>query len=284
MSLINDALKKAQKQRTGESPPLASMPGLGGETPQRIARRAKPAGFNTLLVRAGVGGVVLILALGGWLVLRQKTATAKLKPEVVQTTQPSSPKGGSPLAGGPSPASAPTQVSGFSSQVSVPPPAAPVPTFTLPVAPKPEPVVAKVEAPATVAGVADPGLPAVALAKAGPASPRPATSIQPTGSNPQVSPFSTGGRPGQTPDSQQGTTAPPASPSAKLEPRAITYIEAIKVAGIMSRSTDAKVLMNDRVYRLGSIVEAELGLKLVGITPNSLTFEDDHGARYTRTF
>ena len=31
MSLINDALKKAQKQRTGDAPPLASMPSIGGE-------------------------------------------------------------------------------------------------------------------------------------------------------------------------------------------------------------------------------------------------------------
>lgn len=30
MSLINDALKKAQKQRAGETPPLASLPNVGG--------------------------------------------------------------------------------------------------------------------------------------------------------------------------------------------------------------------------------------------------------------
>lgn len=49
-------------------------------------------------------------------------------------------------------------------------------------------------------------------------------------------------------------------------------------------STDAKVLMNDRVYRVGSLVEAEMGLTLVGITTGSLTFEDERGGRYTRTF
>ena len=70
----------------------------------------------------------------------------------------------------------------------------------------------------------------------------------------------------------------------KLEPRAIQYIEALKVAGIRASATDAKVLMNDRVYRIGSLVEAEMGLKLVDITANSLTFEDERGGRYTRTF
>ena len=75
----------------------------------------------------------------------------------------------------------------------------------------------------------------------------------------------------------------PALPG-KLEPRAINYLESLHVAGIRASTTDAKVLMNDRVYRVGSIVEREMGLKLTGITANSLTFEDEHGASYTRTF
>jgi hypothetical protein len=77
--------------------------------------------------------------------------------------------------------------------------------------------------------------------------------------------------------------AKPALPG-KLEARAINYIESIHVAGIRASTADAKVLMNDRVYRIGSVVEREMGLKLTGITANSLTFEDEHGATYTRTF
>ena len=42
--------------------------------------------------------------------------------------------------------------------------------------------------------------------------------------------------------------------------------------------------MSDRVYRVGDIVEHEMGLKLIAITSGSLTFEDERGARYTRTF
>jgi len=42
--------------------------------------------------------------------------------------------------------------------------------------------------------------------------------------------------------------------------------------------------MNDRVYRNGDIVEHELSLKLTEITANSLTFENESGARYTRNF
>jgi hypothetical protein len=63
----------------------------------------------------------------------------------------------------------------------------------------------------------------------------------------------------------------------------MTFIDNLKVAGIRASATDSKVLMNDRVYRLGDIVDHEMGLKLVGITSNSLTFEDEKGGRYTRT-
>ncbi|MDB6166807.1 MAG: hypothetical protein JWQ83_1947, partial [Lacunisphaera sp.] len=142
-----------------------------------------------------------------------------------------------------------------------PRPATPAPgssavTFTLPIALPPT-----VTAAPPVAGVVDPGLPSVAAAKDGPvpAAPRPAT------------PASTAVKPAPV------TTA-------KLEGKAINYIEALRIAGIRASATDSKVLMNDRVYRIGDIVEHDLGLKLVGITSSSLTFENEAGARYTRNF
>jgi hypothetical protein len=110
----------------------------------------------------------------------------------------------------------------------------------------------------------------------------------PTGSDPRVSPFSsptaTTAAANPPVSGLRSQVAEPAKPALKLEPRAIQFIENIKVAGIMARPTDSKVLMNDRVYRIGSLVEAEMGLTLVGITSNTLTFEDGHGGRYTRTF
>jgi len=226
MSLINDALKKAQKQRTGEAPSLGSMPSVGGESAVQISRRAKPSGFNTLLLRAGLGaGVLLVLVVGGYFALRGKPETGKLKAEdskanTVQTT--------------------PTQTPVPASTQPVVVPADPVATtpiaFSLPIVPKAEPVVAKTE-------------------------PVPA---QPAAPTPQVS--------------------EPAKPVLKLEPRAMTFIDNLKVAGIRASATDSKVLMNDRVYRVGDMVEREMGLKLVGITSNSLTFEDERGGRFTRTF
>jgi len=69
MSLINDALKKAQKQRTGEAPSLASMPSIGGERATSIARGGKPANRNMLFLGLGAAGLV-ILVIGGYFALR----------------------------------------------------------------------------------------------------------------------------------------------------------------------------------------------------------------------
>src|SRR4051812_21321812 len=82
MSLINDALKKAQKQRTGEAPTLASMPGIGGESASRIAKRAKPTGFNTLILRASIAsGAAIVIAVGAYFVLRTKSEDRGRKTE-----------------------------------------------------------------------------------------------------------------------------------------------------------------------------------------------------------
>lgn len=242
MSLINDALRKAQKQRTGESPPLASMPAIGGESAVRIAKRARPAGFYPLLIRLGAGAALLtVVIIGGVVLLRKKTLPADAQHSAGQTP------GGQPalsLSNG-----QPNTVQPLAQQpaTAVPPPAATVPaatTFVVPLAappvatPRTEPPAPRTETPKPVAAT---------VATTSPVPVKPAT-------------------PG------------------KLEPKAIIFIESIKVAGIRASSTDSKVLMNDRVYRIGNTIEHEMGIKLTGITANSLTFEDERGGSYTRTF
>jgi hypothetical protein len=231
MSLINEALKKAQKQRTGESPSLSGLPGVGGEPAARIARRAKPVGFNSLLTRIGIGaGAVALLVVAGIFLARMLTSppAAPAKPAVVAAAETvSKPADAAPAK--------PAE-----------PGAANANKFLLPVAVIPTPA----PAPVTPAPAAVENKPAVtaAVVTAAPAAP-----------------------------------AKPA-PAAKLEPKAISYIENIRVAGIRASGADSKVLMNDRVYRVGDTVEHELGLKLTGITSNSLSFEDERGAKYTRNF
>ena len=266
MSLINDALKKAQKQRTGEAPVLHSMPSVGGQSPQQISRGTKSSGGPSPLLIGGIAsGVALVLAVGGYFMLRESPkGGGPASPPAVSAPV------GSPLVGGPSstPAQQPTT---NNAQPATPAPATSTPSapaFTL----KTEPV-AKVETPVSKP---EPILPKTEVPKA-------------SDQNTQVSPSAVGpakaeGFRSQVSESRAAPASEPAKPALKLEPRAIQYIEALKVAGIRASATDAKVLMNDRVYRIGSLVEAEMGLKLVDITANSLTFEDERGGRYTRTF
>ena len=200
MSLINDALKKAQKQRTGENAADVSVTSPEGEAIGRIVKRDKPPAFRTLLMRIGLSAsALLILLIGAYLGLQRLRQP---------TFQPAEPK--------PSPA--------------------------LAISPSPPPVVKMTQAPETFSMPIPPSAPPVV------------------------------------------TPPPPPPPRPKFSPKAISFIDNLRIAGIRASATDSKVLMNDRVYRNGDIVEYELGLKLIEITANSLTFENESGARYTRNF
>jgi hypothetical protein len=244
MSLINDALKKAQKQRTGEAPALGSLPSVGGESARSISRRSKSSGPNLLLL-GGIAAAVVVIGGGTWFALSGKPAASP---------QPATPPALTATA--PSPVAKPRDESAVGP--------AKADTFILQTAPLPE--VARQtsgQTPGSQQGttVQPPSSPV--------ARPRdePAIALTPAGGPLPVS-----------------AVPPPKLDARPLDPVAIQYLDNIKVAGIRASATDAKVLMNDRVYRIGSVVSGEMGLRLVGITANTLTFEDAAGGRYTRTF
>jgi hypothetical protein len=54
--------------------------------------------------------------------------------------------------------------------------------------------------------------------------------------------------------------------------------------GIRSSGTDSKVLMNDRVYRVNDYVDRILGVKLVSVSRDTLTFTDANGVTYVKNF
>jgi hypothetical protein len=255
MSLINDALKKAQKQRTGEAPALGSMPSVGGESARSISRRSKSSGPNPLLLGGGVAGV-LVLGLGAFTLLRDKPPSPGAKPQDEPAVALA--KAGQPATPPALTATAPSPVAKPRDESAVGP--AKADTFTLPTAPKTE------DRRPTSAASSAPGGPVSAPAV-------PSAVQTPTAKQPEA--------PRQAP---LASSPAPAAPARPLDPVAIQYLDNIKVAGIRASATDAKVLMNDRVYRVGSVVNGEMGLRLVGITANTLTFEDPAGGRYTRTF
>lgn len=94
---------------------------------------------------------------------------------------------------------------------------------------------------------------------------------------------------GEAPASIATPEAPPAArpgpPAAPQQSRKIlAYIDGLKVTGVRAAGSDSKVLMNDRVYRVNDMVDYELGLRLTGVATAELTFVDDNGVVYTKTF
>jgi hypothetical protein len=229
MSLINEALKKAQRQRLeGSAPPVPETPSAPpADSGPRVAKRSKPTDFRSQMLLLIGGGLAFIcaLAVAGFFLLRSNAPEAPAAPSV------------------PAPATS---------------------AAAAPVVKPPEPITL----PATTPAAAPPSTPPAASSAASLPAPSPAV-------NAPTAP-ATALRSGQEP--------PPPPERPKPTPRMIAIIEALKVAGIRASGAESKVLMNDRVYRLNDTVEHELNIRLVGVTVNSLTFEDERGATYTRSF
>ena len=144
--------------------------------------------------------------------------------------------------------------------------AAPAPAVTTPAVqaqPEPPPVVAvKIdEAPAVAVNI-----PQATTASPSPAQDLPATVIS-------------------IPEGPVGTS--PSAPLISLrqqDPRILAFLDALRVNGIRPSPDDPKVLMNNRVFRIEDVVDRELNLRLTAIAPNKLTFEDDRGMPYVKSF
>ncbi|MFT3828113.1 MAG: hypothetical protein QM691_00250 [Opitutaceae bacterium] len=219
MSLINDALKKAQRERSGPAVPPASTPPAPppGAPPSHHAAPAK--GFPWAIVL-----IALALVGGGAAVWFIKPSTSAPTAVVANAA----PTNAAPPAAVEQPPALQINVPN-SSALPSPTAAAPAPT---PAAPSPAPTVAD---------------PAAASA------PAPATS----------STFKV---------------------TLQMEdPRVLAFLDAARINGVRSVADDAKLLMNNKVFRAGAIVDRELGLKLIQILPTELVFEDSHGIQYRKT-
>ncbi|HTZ19355.1 MAG TPA: hypothetical protein VMC06_00610 [Opitutaceae bacterium] len=260
MSLINDALKKAQNMRT--QGPAAGAPPLPGDSLGPVAKRARPMPARWL---AGIvaGAVVLVagsvLATVFW--LRKPEAIPAPKP--IASAHAVSESSPSPLPPPevkivePAPAlktAAPVPVAVVAPAITV--------NETVPVAPKTEPRPAAPLPVATPAPDEHTAPPAIARTVAPPVSEVPAPAVAIAESRP----------------------APPPAPVPKHDARAQAFIEALRVTGIRASGSDSRVLMNDRVFRLNDIVDRPLGLRLTGVAADQLTFTDPNGMVYTRNF
>jgi len=222
MSLINDALKKAQRERTQAPEHPAAVP------PPPPANRG-PAPRGELRARSTPWPAVLIVVA----IIAGGAAVWFLKP-----------------SGQPATAPAPQVAANSQTPATPTPPTAAEPAVQLqfnapgqPTVPAPQPAV-----PAPVA------TPAPAPAPVTPAPiAQPAPAAEPLKINLQVE-----------------------------DPRILAFLDSARVQGIRSVADDAKLLMNNKVYRAGAVVDRELGLKLMQILPTELVFEDSHGIQYRK--
>jgi len=235
MSLINDALKKAERQRAGSVPPMPVDPVSG---PQGSTARKTPV--PTLVLVGGGALLGLALAIGAALLWPRSSVSP----------------GSETVAKRPS-AAAPVPVI----QPAAPTVAVTAPAATPAVSPPP---------------LTEPIAPAKTVIAAAPATgPQPET--VPAKSEPPVVAKVELPAENKTPPP---TPAAPSGPSASFTKK----VESFRVAGIRFAGAESKVIMNDRVYRIGETVDHEQGIKLTAVTTNSLTFVDAAGATYTRHF
>lgn len=221
MSLINDALKKAQRQR-GDHPSPSAAP-LPGGTAASSPRGAAPSGPQFWLLGAGAL-LGLGLALGAVFLLRDDPAVPAAATPAASTAAPSAP--GTPATETITPPTVSAETGPAAAATTAAPPATP------------------------------PGEPPLITVSTQPA---PAVPVE------------------------EKTALPPTSPP-RPSLRMINAIDAFRIAGVRASGTDSKVLMNDRVYRLGDTVDHELGIRITAVSANSVTFEDESRASYTRNF
>lgn len=259
MSLINEALKKAQRLRLEQQASAAGDVSAG-----EIRKRARPmrAQLLVLLVAGATVLVVFSVIITVYLLNRDSTDTPAPAPVAKTSTPAVDPSAPSPVIVAPAIASA--------SSI-----ATPAVAVTEPVAANPTPPA--IVAPATV----------VPAASTEVLPPAPTTVVDTLATSPAGSSAATAV---STAPPTETAPVPPAVAAAveaiapAPDTRAQQYVDALRVTGIRASGDDSKVLMNDRVYRVNDIVDRALGLKLIKVAPDSLLFSDPTGATYTKIF
>lgn len=241
MSLINEALKKAQRQRALDSAPLSSAPsGVAAAavtTHVRVASHKRSHAalwFGLGLVALGAGATALVMH---------------------YSFDPATPDTTKVAHTAPPPAVAPAPIP--SAPASAPAPASPAPAAVEP------------EAPLVMLPPIAPPTPAAApvITAESPPSPAPSEAAVPEPVAPvPVAPIA----------------APPTP--AEREAQVYSFLNTIRLSGVRGLDREARVLMNERVWRLNDIVSPELGLRLSAVRANLLVFTDAQGKTYEKPY
>jgi hypothetical protein len=257
MSLINDALKKAQRQRgEGLRPPAG---GLGAQ------EASPPMSPGTPQAPGRDGGNRLILA-GGTLILIAVAVVA-----FVWWPRGGAPAGPAGSMANPGPAVALSQPnSPTPSPLAEPPPS----KVTLP-------SVAPAAGPESVVPTIKMDLPPIGLTSPPPLPPPAAAPISKSAA---VAPTAPAIAQAMVPE--PAPTNPPVAPTAPEPPQRSRQVESLidtmQVAAIRVSATDPRAMINDRVFKLDELVDRGTGLRLTQISANRLTFTDANGFVYVK--
>ncbi len=255
MSLINEALKKAQKLRSGD--PAGTLAPMPGGTP-RVTKRGEARSTQQLVLIASGAVVLVVLSVVAtfWFLNRAPAPKPAPKPVAVKPVDNSTPE--------------PVIIA----------PSLPPPVTTPETAPtKPATVVVERSPPATTPGAA---LVTTTASKPPVTTPpvKPVTETPPPATD---TPSPAAAAQPATPTAPSPAPAAAADPVA-TDPRVHAFVDAVKVAGIRSSGGDSRVLMNDRVFRVNDIVDRNLGVRITKVEANALTFTDSNGAIYVKNF
>lgn len=286
MSLINEALKKAQKQRTHE--PLTAIPvsAPAGAPPPRVAKRKEPMPAQTLvLIGTLCLALVVALGVGAWFVFKESSTQIAASHNHKKATAATHPAGASD--GAVTATTAPSSASSAQAAATAPGVSSPL-ASTTPTGSASSPAAATAAHPnPTPAGAATVEGSALTTAAhtATPATttPSPATPAAAI-STPQSSVADATTSPAPAPTEIIHITAADLKRAIPPNPQALAVVDTFKVSGIRASASDPKVLMNDRVFRLNDIVERTYGLRLTEVHADRLLFVDEAGAVYTKTF
>jgi hypothetical protein len=251
MSIINDALKKAARQRAQEEGDLAHlMPGTHRAQASRGEKKRNSTQTYVLVAAGAVALIVVSVVVSGILF------TGKSQPAPIAAVKPTPEPSEAPAAVVQLPAVALVAVPKAISSQPTPAPAIvyqPAPT-AVPTA-IPTPVPTAVPTPVPTAVPTSP--PAAAYAEV------PAISLHPP------------------------TPAPPiaATPSAQAHNDLVQgLVDGLKVSGVRAAGAESKALIDGHVYRINDVLDRATGLRLVGVEPDRVTFVDAMGVSYVKSF